>query len=206
MLPLPLSLPVLDSNTFEASELVTVTSVAALVATPKVTTPEPCRSLPTTRFGTVIEFTVTFTGTVPVVYPVAIPVIVVDPAVVSDVTVATVLDEPAATVTVAGTVATAVLLLLRFTVTPPVPAVCPRVTIRPAVAFPFMSSGEGENVMLVFGTTVIVTVDGADVSRPSLTTSSSVKVPRMSALNVGATLFASASVAVDPLGIEVKRH
>jgi hypothetical protein len=121
-----------------------------------------------------IELTVTFTVTEPVVKPVAVPVTVVEPAVNRPVTVITAVEEPEETVTLAGTVATAVLLLVRLTTTPLDPAAWPRVRMRLPVWLALSARGDGENVILVFAPTVIVTVAGADARRPSLTISSAV--------------------------------
>jgi hypothetical protein len=81
-------------------------------------------------------------------------------------------EDPAGMVTVDGTVTIPLLLLVRLTVTPPVPATCPMVTDKVPAWFALRSSGDGEKEMLVFGPTVIVTVDGGELRSPSLTISS----------------------------------
>ena len=98
------------------------------------------------------------------------PVMVVVPAVVPGVTGTFTVVAPEGTVTLVGTVATAVLLLERLTTVPLVPAATERVSVSEPTAEP-KASGSGERVTTTGAGTVIVTVEGLELEYGSLTIS-----------------------------------
>src|SRR3954447_20197207 len=106
---------------------------------------------------------------------------------------------PSAIVTVAGTEATPLLLLLRFTTWPPWPAGADSVTVSvPGEVVRF--SGFGVSVIAAAEDAVIVTVAGVLFVKPSFTISCTTYVPATSATKLADTLFAFVSVALLPAG------
>jgi hypothetical protein len=151
---------------------VTVTLVASLLARVTVTPPTgadcdrltakaaDCPSATVVLDGTMISTLVRFTVAVAVLMPVALAVIVADPA-ATHVTATGALVAAAAKLTLAATVATLVLLELRLTIKPPAGA-CPPVRLRVRLPVPPAMHANGDPVKLSVGA-VTVTVPLPDM-------------------------------------------
>jgi hypothetical protein len=147
---------------------------------------------------TVISGKDTFTVAVPGPKPGTVAVIVVEPLALPGVTVMLAAIAPSGTVTVAGTVAMLVLLLVRLTVWPPTPASAGNIRIRlPGVVSKFRTFWKNK---MAPEAVEIVTVAGSLLMKPLFTMSCTTYIPATSATNVGDTVLAPESVAVLPAG------
>ncbi len=123
--------------------------------------------------------------------PLNVAVIVVGPA-PTVVTAKTVLEEPAGTVTVAGTVATAVLLLVSDTAAPPAAAAPERITV-PETAVPTVTLDE-LNVTPVTETVTVGGVGGVESPPHRATKSAATTAASMMGSFTGRVLFMAISV------------
>src|SRR5579884_1811870 len=133
-----------------------------------VTAPLTVRVRPTVLESSVTEMPAgeVLTVALPFVKPVAVARINALPAAAVDVTLTVALVEFSGIVTLAGTAAIVVSLLISFTCTPPGPAGLPSVIVSAADELVAMLSGFGVSVML-FNPAVIVTVFGSLLVNPS---------------------------------------